>query len=90
MQYITLALRKRFDDYETFGALFRNTCQEIMEMTLVEKIWLFLIEIFNTLFGELELELELFIKMIFQNRTTVEEKAKKVFECFFAVPKAVV
>lgn len=88
MQYITLALRKRFDDYETFGALFREMCQEVMEMTLVEKIWQFLIEIFNTLFGELELELEIFIKMIFQNRATVEEKAKKAFECFFAVPKA--
>jgi hypothetical protein len=87
MQYITLSLRKRFDDYETFGELFRGMCQEIMEMTLVEKIWQFLIEIFNALFGQLEIELEIFIKIIFQNRAIVEEKAKKAFECFFTIPK---
>lgn len=48
-----------------------------MEMTLVEKRCQFLIKIFNALFGELELGLEPFIKMIFQNRTTVEKKQKK-------------
>jgi len=57
-------------------------------MTLAEKICQFLIEIFNALFSELELGLEPFIKMIFQNRTTVEEKVKKVFKYFFAAPKA--
>jgi len=89
MQYIALSLKKRFDDYETFGALFRQVCQEIMEATLVEKIWQFLIEIFSTLFGELEIELEIFIKRIFQNKDIVEEKVKKTFECFFSIPKVV-
>ena len=89
MQYIALSLRKRFDDYETFGALFRHVCQEILEATLVDKIGQFLIEIFNLLLGELEIELEIIIKMIFQNRTKVEEKIKKAFECFFPIPKAI-
>lgn len=87
MQYITLSLRKRFDDYESFGALFRQLCQEIMEATLVDKIWKFLIEIFSVLFGELEIELEILIKTLFQNRLKVEEKIKKAFDCFFSIPK---
>jgi hypothetical protein len=89
MQYMALSLRKRFDDYETFGALFKHVRQEILEATLVDKIWTFLIEIFELIIGELEIELEIILKMIFQNRTQVEGKIKKAFECLFSMPKAI-
>jgi hypothetical protein len=86
MQYIALTLKKRFEDYETFGELFRSLCKEITEMTLVEKIWVFLVELFTVLFAEIEIELEIVLKLLFQNKTTVEETVKKAFACLLAAP----
>jgi hypothetical protein len=55
-------------------------------MTLVEKIWVFLVELFTVLFAEIEIELEIVLKLLFQNKTTVEEVVKKAFACLLAAP----
>jgi hypothetical protein len=34
-----LSLRKRFDDYEIIGEVFRDFKNELLEITLVEKLW---------------------------------------------------
>jgi hypothetical protein len=34
-----LCLRKRFDDYETMGEVLRDFKNELLEITLVEKLW---------------------------------------------------
>lgn len=85
LQYTVLTLKKRFEDYETFGELFRSLCKQVTEMTLVEKIWVFLVELFTILFQEIEIELVL--KLLFQNKITVEETLKKAFSCLLATPE---
>ena len=39
MNYMVLNLKKRFEDYETLGELFKHSKELILEQTLVEKIW---------------------------------------------------
>jgi hypothetical protein len=34
-----LSLRKRFDEYETMGEVFRDFKNELLEITMVEKLW---------------------------------------------------
>jgi hypothetical protein len=41
----------------------------------------FLVELFTVLFAEIEIELEIVLKLLFQNKTTVEEVVKKAFAC---------
>lgn len=45
IQYILLTLKKRFDDYETRGAIFRATGEEMLERTLHVRLWELLIAI---------------------------------------------
>jgi hypothetical protein len=44
-----LSLRKRFDDYETMGEVFSVFKNELLEITLVEKLW----QIIELLFQEI-------------------------------------
>ena len=44
-----LSLRKRFDDYETMSEVFRAFKNELLEITLVEKLW----QIMELLFQEI-------------------------------------
>jgi hypothetical protein len=39
ISYMMLSLRKRFDDYEIIGEVFRAFKNELLEITLVEKLW---------------------------------------------------
>jgi len=39
IQYNLLSVVKRFNAYETIGALFRETCSGAMELTVAERIW---------------------------------------------------
>ena len=39
ISYMMLSLRKRFYDYETMGEVFRDFKNELLEITLVEKLW---------------------------------------------------
>jgi hypothetical protein len=39
ISYTMLSLRKRFDDYETMRKVFRDFKNELLEITLVEKLW---------------------------------------------------
>jgi len=49
ISYMMLSLRKRFDDYETMGEVFRAFKNEILEITLVEK----LLQIMQILYQEI-------------------------------------
>jgi hypothetical protein len=40
-----LSLRNRFDDYETMGEVFRDFKNELLEITLVEKLWQIITEL---------------------------------------------
>ncbi|MEO8772594.1 MAG: transposase [Ferruginibacter sp.] len=49
IQYILLTLRKRFDDYETRGEIFRATGEEMVEQRLHIRLWELLIAIMKSL-----------------------------------------
>jgi hypothetical protein len=56
--YTILSLYKRFESYETMGALFRDTRQEMMEKTLCERIELVVLKILNDLLEHLSIDVE--------------------------------
>ena len=49
MDYNVFSLTKRFESYETLGILFRQAGQQITEMTIYDRIWQFILEIFRLL-----------------------------------------
>ncbi|MBL4861400.1 MAG: transposase [Crocinitomicaceae bacterium] len=90
MNYAILSLRKRFEDYETLGILFREVQRELIEMTLIEKIWKFMIEIFNVLLAELGVDWEVFMSKIIQNQSLINECILKAFNTLLATPKRII
>lgn len=49
MQYNILSVAKRFESYETTGALFRQAEENSLEITVSERMWLILIELIKEL-----------------------------------------
>lgn len=54
IQYILLTLRKRFDDYETRGEVFRATGEEMMEQRLHIRLWELLMTIMKIIIETLD------------------------------------
>ena len=70
--YTILSLYKRFEAYETLGALFRNTQKEMLEKTLYERIEIVILKILGDLLEILCIDVE---KTIYD--LTSSEKAGK-------------
>ncbi len=62
MNYMLLALSKRFDSYETLGQIFVEFKNEMLEDTLIIKLWKFFTEVFIEILSELGVDWEAFIK----------------------------
>jgi len=58
IQYVLLTLRKRFDDYETRGEIFRSTGEEMLEQRLHLRIWEMLIAIMKIIIETLNIIIE--------------------------------
>jgi hypothetical protein len=56
--YTILSLYKRFEAYETLGALFRNTQKEMLEKTLYERIEMVILKILRDLLEILSVDVE--------------------------------
>ena len=65
LQYNLLSTVKRFESYETLGALFRGTKAELIEITVKERIWLIIIELLTELSEFMEFELQEVLMHIF-------------------------
>jgi hypothetical protein len=76
MNYMVLSLRKRFEDYETLGELFKHTKELLLEKNLVEKIWEIIIELYVQIFSELGVDLDFFIQKIVEMKESIEEYMK--------------
>jgi hypothetical protein len=81
MNFTVLSLKKRFSSYETLGMLFRDGKENLLELTLVEKINTFLIAIFIELFADLGVEWALFIPKIINNEYSFLQNIKNSFDC---------
>lgn len=71
MNYMILALKKRFDDYETIGGLFRELKNTMIEITLVAKIWKLLMQVFIPILADFGLDWEEFTRKTIQDTEQV-------------------
>ena len=85
MNYTILSLKKRFSSYETLGGLFRETKEVLLELTLVEKIKVFLIEIYIEFFADLGVDWEIFMTKIIKNKHSFLQSVKNSFDCLFSM-----
>lgn len=78
MNYMVLNLKKRFEDYETLGQLFKHSKELILEQTLVDKIWEIIVELYVMIFSELGVDLDLFIQKMIQMKESIEDRMKNI------------
>jgi len=64
MQYILLALLKRFESYETIGGAFRNSKHAMLEIALADRIMEIFLQIMKELVELLELDYELIMEKL--------------------------
>jgi len=89
MNYMVLSLRKRFDDYETLGVLFKNVKEQLLEDTIVQKIWSILIELYTILLVDLGVDWNHFISNLIHKQEILNEQIKKTFQHLFSLDKGV-
>jgi hypothetical protein len=65
LQYNILSVVKRFDGYESLGALFRQTNAETIELTVKERILLIIKEVLTEFAENMELGIDFFLEHIF-------------------------
>ena len=69
LQYGILSVAKRFASYETLGALFRDTEADVLELTLNERLWVYICQVVNELAELFELDEEkVMSKLIAENQ----------------------
>jgi hypothetical protein len=64
LQYNLFSIVKRFESYESFGALFRQAKTETLELNVKERIFLIIKEIITTLADYFEFETDILLKNI--------------------------
>lgn len=67
VQYVLLTLRKRFEDYETKGELFKSSQGQMLELTLMHRIWGLFIEIVTQLAEAFAIDTEQLMEQLFHN-----------------------
>ena len=75
-----LSLRKRFDDYETMGEVFRDFKNELLEITLVEKLWQIIEILFQEILAELGVDWEIFLDKLAENEINIKKLVQTPFE----------
>jgi hypothetical protein len=80
ISYMMLSLRKRFDDYETMGEVFRDFKNELLEITLVEKLWQIIEILYQEIFAELGVDWEIFLNKLAENENSIEKLVHIHFE----------
>ena len=75
-----LPVRKRFDDYETMGEVFRAFKNELLEITLVEKLWQIIEILFQEILAELGVDWEIFLDKLAENEIIIEKLVQTQFE----------
>ena len=73
IQYNLLSVAKRFAEYETIGALFRNTKADTIQLTVTERIWKIIIELLMDIAEMIEINVDLLIeKLIADNEKLIK------------------
>ena len=85
MNYMILSLRKRIDDYETLGGIFREIKEQMLEDTLIEKIWIIFVQVYNILLADLGVDWEAFVRMLIETQEELNNQIKSALECVFSL-----
>jgi hypothetical protein len=80
ISYLMLSLRKRFDDYETMGEVFKAFKNELLEITLVEKLWQIIEILFQEILAELGVNWEIFLDKLAENEISIEKLVQTQFK----------
>ena len=79
IRYNLLASIKRFNDYETIGALFSDIYAGVHELTVIEQIWSIILEVVAVIAELLNVDAELLLEQAIENETrlaAMQEYAK--------------
>jgi hypothetical protein len=82
--YVIFALQKRFQSYETLGALYRETQSKLLEATVYERIFLIFVKIVGQFLEILCIDVNESMKKIIDN----DENSKKILILLSAVYQA--
>ncbi len=74
-----LSLRKRFDDYEKMGEVFRAFKNELLKITLVDKLWQIMELLFQEIFTVLGVDWEKFRDKLAENEISIEKLIQTQF-----------
>ena len=80
ISYMMLSLRKRFDDYETMGEVFKAFKNELLEIKLVEKQYQIIEVLYQEIFAELGVDWEIFLNKLAENEISIEKLVQTQFE----------
>ena len=84
MNYTVLSMKRRFEDYETLGILFKRCKDLILEQTLIERIWNLFEKILNSLLIDLGVDLDKVMTKLIENYDGFIDQCNKSFETLFA------
>lgn len=79
MNYMVLALKKRFEDYETLGILFRDFKDLLLQQTIIQCIWRILIQFFHSVFASMGMDWNLFIRTLINKQEIILQNINQVF-----------
>lgn len=71
MNYMVLALKKRFEDYETLGILFKDFKDIMLKQTIIQKVWGILIQLFDSVFTLMGIDWAKFISILINKQDEV-------------------
>lgn len=71
MTYMLLALKKRFDDYETLGILFKDFKAMMLKQTIVQRIWTVFCQLFESLFAFMQVDWTLCISNLINKQELI-------------------
>lgn len=77
MNYIALSLKKRFEDYETLGLLFRDFSKIMLHETLVQRTWKVIVELFGSLLPALGVDWNKFMKIVIEKQESMIDELQK-------------
>ena len=76
IQYNILSLAKRFLEYESLGELFKQAGIETLELTIVEKIWGYLLELLKLIADIFEIDMEQILDKIADDNQSITKIIK--------------
>ena len=76
IQYNILSLAKRLLDYESLGELFKQAGVETLELTIIEKIWGYLLELLTLIADIFEIDMEQILDKIADDNQSITKIIK--------------